>query len=198
MFKKIVNFFFTEEEMVHEEELDREDKSDQLKMHPLKPIVAKEPEISRVVRPVAQVDSESSALSEVETTTTLSSLKKSLRIDVDDPISSVREVVLKKETHKPITPNKYQPTEIISPIYGGPKPSEKVNPVSSIRQEVAKKNVTSSVISPIFGAVESEAEPKQGTINMDLKVSDLLSPERSLEDVQVSLYDFLEEMEDNG
>lgn len=198
MFKKIVNFFFTEEAMIHEEELDRDDKTDQLKVHPLKPMVAKEPEVApapRVVQPQRPLES---VTPEPETITSLNGLKKTVRIDVDDPISSVREVVLKKETIKPLAPNKYQPTEIISPIYGGPTPSEKVNPVSSIRQEVAKKSVTSSVISPIFGAVESETEPKQAAVNMDLKVTDLLSPERSLEEVQVSLYDFLEDMEEHG
>lgn len=204
MFKKIVNFFFTEEEeYIHEEELNSNDTSDQLKVHPIKPFV-NEPKIEEMPK------SKPSVLEHVELSQSVTLDKESkerpievmekrpVMINVDDPISSVREVTLKKEPVKPIAPTKYQPTEIISPIYGGPKPTAKVNPVSTIRQEAAKKTITSSVISPMYGAIVSENEEAKQRVDMNLDVKDMLTPERKNEEVQVSLYDYLEEIEKNG
>ena len=198
MFKKIVNFFFTEEEeYIHEEELNRHDTSDQLKVHPIKPFVNETRE-ERVVKTEEPVKREENVVRmkdiEVVEIPQTQSEKKTTMINVDEPISNVREVTLKRDVPKPVAPSKYQPSEIISPIYGGPKPSEKVNPVSAIRQDAAKKTATSSVISPMYGAISSEIEKDEETVDMDLDITDLLSPERSNEDVQVSLYDYLEEI----
>lgn len=206
MFKKIVNFFFTEEEeYIHEEELNAEDTSDQLKVHPIKPFTN---DVKKHVAPVEPAPTVKAKEQEIlvkpqevlkpEVTIPTPSDKRPMMINVDEPISSVREVTLKKEIQKPVAPTKYQPTEIISPIFGGPKPSEKANPVSKIRQEAVKKTVTSSVISPMYGAIVSENETAKETVDLNLDLKDLLVPERSQEEVQVSLYDYLEEIEHNG
>lgn len=200
MFKKIVNFFFTEEEeYIHEEELNGKDSSDQLQVHPIKPFVneVKEPSVKPIVKPSAEpVVEMKRVVSDVEIVKTAVNQndKRSNMINVDEPITGVREVTLKRDYVKPVTPSKYQPSEIISPIYGGPKPSEKVNPVSAIRQDAVKKTVTSSVISPMYGAISIDAAADEESVNMDLDISDLLSPDRNNEDVQVSLYDYLEDI----
>lgn len=202
MFKKIVNFFFTEEEeYIHEEELNSKDTSDQLHVHPIKPFVNEKkeeasikPVIKEASEPVVEIKKPEVKVEQAPKPVQSQTDKKTKMINVDDPISSVREVTLKRDYVKPITPPKYQPTEIISPIYGGPKPSEKVNPVSAIRQDAVKKTVTSSVISPMYGAISVDATPDEETVDMNLDISDLLSPERNNEEVQTSLYDYLEDI----
>lgn len=198
MLKKIVNFFFTEEEeYIHEEELSTHKEDDALKIPTLKPLVA--PKLDAKLDEVEEIRKtplqKAIFIDEIQSKTVE---KKSVMIDVDGPTQTTNDVKIRKEAPKNPTPYKYQPTQIISPIFGGPEPTEKVNPVNTVKKEAARKVVTSSVISPMFGAMVDETMSQKENLNMDLDLKDILSPERGAQEVQVSLYDYLEEMDQDA
>lgn len=204
MLRKLAAFFFDEEEIVLEEDL-KKDVEENYRIPEIKPLKAKSKEsiVSKTVneekkttafqeeeKPETKVD-----FSDVEIIETPQDRAKSKKITVDRDEFSVK----KKEIVQPKIPKvkeiqeDYQPQEIISPIYGG-SDKEPSKPIV-IKENVKNKRQT-AVISPMYGLVEDEDEEvfNEELLNYDL--SDMLSASKDAEEVQVSLYDFLEELED--
>lgn len=206
MFKKIASLLFKEEEIIIEEEI--EDKEDDLNIPQLKPLTPKKPvtdnlqtgNVSEPVRtytpkPVQEIEKVEINIEPEES----AKPRKTVMITADDNLALESQPKNSKEKD---SKNKferrqstYQPKDIISPIYGGPTSS--TEPLkSSVSTEAKKKKPVTSVISPMYGAVQIEEETveiDESLLNLD--VSEMISEERNQEEVQVSLYDYLEGFE---
>lgn len=159
------------------------------------PITSKEPEPTKapVVTPVKVAAEKSQNDTIIEKTQP----SKSIMIDADKPKEKVvNDVPLyfpKKESKTP-----YQPMDIISPIYGGPeKPSEPIQPVSIASEPIKRRQPITQVLSPMYGRVETlgslgEIEPEI----LELNVADMHTHSDKGVEVQASLYDMIEGLED--
>ncbi|QIK70332.1 hypothetical protein G7062_08500 [Erysipelothrix sp. HDW6C] len=194
MFKKLASILFKEEEIIIEEELEKHE--DELKIPELKPMVASKPVAEPAI--ATKYEPKSQPLSEEKIVFVESKDdRKPMMINVDeDPV--VKETKVRREA-KPEPKNTYRPQAIISPIFGGPEGEEPMKPAPTQTYGDAKRRAPlTQVISPMFGRVEEEAhhEVALNDASMDLDITEMLSPERTGEEVQVSLYDYLEGLED--
>lgn len=176
IWKKLASILFEEEEIRVEEELDST--PDVLEIPKLKPMAEKTiPVIKEVVEePLTQVVNEE---------------RKSMMIDVDvtedvlTPTVEVKKVV-------PEVAKKYQRTDIISPIFGGPEsPSEPIE--NKVYTEVKTRQPLTEIISPMFGKVEvvDQKDSIESSL-LELDISEMLTPSSDASEVQASLFDYLE------
>lgn len=176
IWKKIASVLFEEEEIRVEEELDST--PDVLEIPKLKPMAEKTvPVIKEVIEePIIQVVTEE---------------RKSMMIDVDvtkdvsEPIVEVKKVV-------PEVSKKYQRTDIISPIFGGPEsPSKPIE--NKAFTEVKTRQPLTEIISPMFGKVEVvDQKDSIDSSLLEIDISDMLTPSSDAGEVQASLFDYLE------
>ena len=208
MFRKLAAFFFDEEEIILEEDLQK-DEEENYRIPEIQPMKAqskkiketkikKEEPVKEVVYETKEALKESLEIKEEKIKVLDSSedkvRSKKITVDLDDAVQQNKAVAKNKVPEKKTVEEEYQPQEIISPIFGGsnkePAQAIKVNP------EPIKTKTQTTVISPMYGLVEDEESEifDEELLNYDLK--DMLSSREDAEEVQVSLYDFLEEFED--
>lgn len=175
MLRKFTDFLFKEEEVIIEEEdisVKKERVEPILKVEPIKPVF-KEVEPKPVIEQ-EQADNKP---------------KKRIMIDLDErPLRQPSSPTINRVVEK--TP--YSPKEIISPIFGGSTLPEPIDnkPVGKSRQPLTK------VISPIYGAVVEDDTTESEIDVYELSLQDLIQPEvKDNEDIQVSLFDVLQENE---
>lgn len=193
MFRKLTSFLFKEEEVVFEQDLNHEEKDD-LHIPELKPMSAPKREIKKevVVEPNFIEETPIEKAADIE-----EPRRKAVRIDADEPLHEVKEVKLKKEVVPKNQQIQYQRKEIISPMFGGTNTATSQESEPKKPSDVKKRTTKTTVISPMFGAVTSyEEETVEQEVDMDLDITEMLSPDRVDEDIQVSLYDFLEDFKD--
>lgn len=192
MFRKLTSLLFKEEEVVFEQDLGSQEHDD-LDIPELKPMTAPKRTVIReeiIEEPVIETPRTQEVV--VEETR-----RKTVRIDADAPLEEVKEIKLKKEVTARVQAAQYQPKEIISPMFGGSNKATAARTEVKQASDAKKRTAKTTVISPMFGAISTYDEPKEETIvDMDLDITDMLSPDRVEEDVQVSLYDFLEDFKD--
>lgn len=195
---RIVSLLFDEQEITVEEELNQME--DYVEIPKLKPMTqVKEVQVAAFVEKEVSLPSKTIEEKRVEPTPSQDirvEEKKLVKIDVDTKVVQAQQeespVLIKKATS-----SKYQPQDIISPIFGGPKnPSEpietKVYPESKTRQPLTQ------IISPMFGTVEvQDAKENLDASILDIGLSDMLVAGQSGEEVQASLFDYLEGFNDN-
>lgn len=191
MFRKLTSFFFKEEEIEVEE---TEQAEDHYKIPKLKPLT------SPKEKPKAQPDfphaskNEESWVEETEA----SASRKSVMITADTMYTPVEEKP-KQSFEKPFYEEKksvYKRHEIISPMYGGPEVSEPQE-IRSVPDAKNRKPVT-EIISPIYGKVvveETKTDLEPSLFNLDVEA--MIAPEIQEEEVQVSLYDYLDGLDDD-
>ena len=198
MLRKLASFFFQEEEIILEEDLRQEEENYKIpEIKPMKAQQRKEPvsaskslESKQNLKPVQDAVASEPAEAEVVV------LNKSQRITADiKPIQrAVQDPVKKKSIQTQIKIEDYKPQAIISPIFGGSHKDD-AKPITEAAK-VKKNHSRTTVISPMFGVME---EGNNEVFNKDLlkyDLSDMLSSKEETGEVQVSLYDYLEELED--
>ncbi len=202
MLRKIASMLFQEEEIILEEDLKAKDKeSHEIDIPEIKPISVvekKEPEkLSPKVKEEASEKVEVITVSEKENVQEDKQEDKSHRsnrITADYQVKEKESFDLPKiEKRTPsYTKEDYKPQDIISPIFGG---SQNENSPIAKEKKVKKSKTSTTVISPMYGLMEEETNDifDEELLNYELK--DMLSPNEEAEEVQVSLYDFLEELE---
>lgn len=173
MWKKLASILFEEEEITIEEDLN--EVPEMIEIPKLKPMVEK------VVTPIVE-----------ETVVE----RRSMMIDVDHHQERIVEdvVVVKK---KPTAPEKYQPADIISPIFGGPtRPSQPIE--NKVYTEAKTRQPLTEIISPMFGKVEV-VEHSEGfdAALLEIDVSEMLTAKPTGDEVQTSLFDYLEGLEEH-
>lgn len=193
-----MNILFDEEEVIIEEET-QEETYDIPKIRPLserrvgaatEKLVEPVP-VQKTPPVVTQVVTEP----EVVVTPISVEKPKTRMIDADGPKAKVdpaKELYFpKKDTKTP-----YQPVEIISPIFGGPKREPQA--LQPVVVSVSKKRESmTQVISPMYGQVETKSS--LGGIEaaiLDLDVEDMHTGHDGGVEIQASLYDMIEGLED--
>lgn len=192
MFKKLTSFLFKEEEvLIEEEEIVIEPKvKEKPRIEKVEPFVAPK----KKVEAVKEETPKEYVVEDIKTND--EKPKKRLMIDLDDePAQST----FKKEEIKPYyeTQNNapYKPKEVISPMHGGdnlPETPASEKPVAKSRQPLTK------IISPMYGAIniQDEEVEKASEEIYDMELSEIIQNEpKGEEEVQASLFDFLEEMD---
>lgn len=184
MFKRLTDFLFKEEEVIIEEEV--LDKKKEWGSKPAEPILKVEP-----LKPVEREVSVKPAVESFDSIKDdeLEKPKKRIMIDLDErPLRPMAKTDIKRVVEE--VP--YTPKEIISPMYGGstlPESTE-TKPVGKSRQPLTK------VISPIYGAITQDNDDLSDQKVYDMSLEDLIQPDlKDSEDVQVSLFDVLQERE---
>lgn len=199
MFKKLASLLFNEEEIVIEEEIAKQEKEEALKIPDLKPIVPKQEtrrrektqtEIKVDIKPIGQ-PIERPVEKPVEVIMSDDEPRKKvtmINVDEKKEIRKKPDIVVREKA--------YQPQEVISPYFGGTQ--ETTTPIKKTVTDAKKRSSMTQVISPMFGQVNVEDTNEIEHIDeiMDLDITEMLSPERSEEEVQVSLYDFLEGLDE--
>ena len=204
MLRKLASFFFQEEEIILEEDLKAESEEN-YKIPEIKPMKARravekpvESE-SKVFEAEKQSPVEARSTEEepvIETVSPEIAQNKSKKITADSQ-ASLQRPVDKRSVNIPVEKEEYQPQEIISPIFGGSQKEGPKKVPSKVSKEVLEdKRSKTTVISPMFGLMEEDSNDifDKNLMNYDLR--DMLSANEDAEEVQVSLYDFLEELED--
>ncbi|CAM3658996.1 hypothetical protein ERUR111494_05600 [Erysipelothrix urinaevulpis] len=198
MFRKIVSLLFQEEEIVLEEDLDIEGE-ESIDIPEMKPIsVLNKEEKDKELMKKSQVVEEVQASEKASFKTEINEDKekpRSNRIDVDGEEKAKEVYEMPKMKKKPVIVEKdYKPQEIISPIFGGNNEEPQVKKTKA--KTVKKNKPSTTVISPMYGMIEDleEEEFDENILTYDLK--DMLTPSEESEEVQVSLYDFLEDLDD--
>ncbi|MDE8193471.1 hypothetical protein PT126_05070 [Erysipelothrix rhusiopathiae] len=209
MFRRLASVLFKEEEIVIEEEIS--DHVGEVEIPELKPILPKEKKIVEKPKTVTEhVDITEPVISEKpitdmtpdEAVKAASELnRKSRMITADDDLAKRKMERAKAARTSKLEVKKfeYQRKDIISPMYGGPsQPSE---PLDIPKKNKASKHVpVAEVISPMYGKVQEESKAEARKIDeslMDLRVDDIISNEGKGETVQVSLYDYLEGIDEH-
>lgn len=202
MFKKIMNILFDEEEILVDEPVEQADEA--FEIPTIKPLKERREEMKQeevlvsapIAKPTPTLTQEPEPVKvEPKVVTQQEPKPKSMMINADGPkASSEGDVPLhfpKKDSNTP-----YQPMDIISPIFGGPeKPSQ---PIPVVAKEVVKRRKPiTEVISPMYGRVETsgslgDIEPEI----LELDVVDMHSHTGSGVEIQASLYDMIEGLED--
>lgn len=205
MFRKLAAFFFDEEEIVLEEDLQK-DKEENYRIPEIQPMKAKPKKVkapkaieeakkeiifeNKEPEPVKKIEPEIKVLETLEDKIR----SKKITADLDDVSPAKKaEVKPKQEKVKPVQ-EEYHPQEIISPIFGGSN-KEPSQPIK-INKEPLKQKSQTAVISPMYGLVEDEEREVFNEELLNYGLKDMLSSSEDAEEVQVSLYDFLEEFED--
>lgn len=209
MLRKLAAFFFDEEEIVLEEDLKKE-QEENYRIPEIKPMRAKTKE-SMLPKPKAKEEeikeeiiyanqdeqNEPAEVNEPENKVAEPGQdrirSKKITVDRDDFSVKKKEVFESKVPKAKEVQEEYQPQEIISPIFGG---SEKETSKPIIIKEPIKKKRQTTVISPMYGLVEDDQDEAFNEELLNYDLSDMLSSSKDAEEVQVSLYDFLEELED--
>lgn len=206
MFRKLTSLLFEEEEVISEEDLHNEEE-EHYDIPEIKPITSQTNKTSSEKQDlVEEVKTENSDEKITDETFDKEdkSKKKSQKITVDDNEINLRTKKQKKSKtvnasdieKKP----EYQRQEIISPIFGGPeKPSSTEKPINfdqPIRKEEKKSSTKTTVISPMHGMVEEETNEIFDKNLLNYNLQDMLNPKEEADEVQVSLYDFLEDYDD--
>ncbi len=196
MFKRIMNILFDEEEIIVPEETVKHKESYEIPV--LKPIKEQKVVQKKPAEPVQTAKPSPLYQEEEAFTEQVSSgdRPKSMMISIDEP--SYKTKVEKRLPKEPISSGKqeiYEPTQIISPIFGGPKVEAK--PIAKPKTVVQKsREPLTQIISPIYGKVEIENKEKViDPLLFELNVEDMLTHEQSGAEVQASLLDFLEGFE---
>lgn len=199
MFRKIMNILFDEEEIVVKEPKTQEEAYDIPSIKPLREpvpssVMVEETTETEVVSPVVAEEFKKEEVV-VEPSAPIIEKPRGIRIDADGPKAKPKE---SRELHFPKSNTNvpYEPVRIISPIYGGPKREEKdlqvVKPVVS-----KKREPITQVISPMFGQVESSSS--LGDIEpeiLELNVDEMHTNQDFGVEIQASLYDMIEGLED--
>ncbi|AZK44508.1 hypothetical protein [Erysipelothrix piscisicarius] len=209
MFRRLASVLFKEEEIVIEEEIS--DHVGEVEIPELKPILPKEKKIVEKPKIVTEhVDITETVIREKpitdmtpdEVANTASELnRKSRMITADDDLAKrkMERAKAARTSELEVKKFEYQRKDIISPMYGGPsQPSE---PLDIPKKKYPSKHVpVAEVISPMYGKVQEESKAETRKIDeslMDLRVDDIISNEGKGETVQVSLYDYLEGIDEH-
>lgn len=183
MFRKLVDLLFKEEEIIIEED---EHEVEDISIQSIQPIVLKKEETLDMSVVSDAVEEEAP--------------KKSFRIDVDDSFN--QGVTLKTEVKKENTDNStklYRTKQVISPMHGGDFELNEPIHKPSI-QSPKKRTPLTEVISPMFGKMGFEPEEAESFEEdlLDLDLKEMISDDsNSLDDeVQTTLFDYLEELGD--
>lgn len=209
MFRRLASVLFKEEEIVIEEEIS--DHVGEVEIPELKPILPKEKKIVEKPKTVTEhVDITEPVISEKpitdmtpdEAVNAASELnRKSRMITADDDLAKrkMERAKAARTSELEVKKFEYQRKDIISPMYGGP--SQPSKPLDIPKKNKASKHVpVAEVISPMYGKVQEESKVEARKIDeslMDLRVDDIISNEGKGETVQVSLYDYLEGIDEH-
>ena len=187
MIRRIVSMLFEEEEIT--EDFEETETEEAVEIPAISVIKAREKE--KVVEPQPEV-------LPVESVPSQDVKKKSLMISIDEAEQKqVAKKTLNPEVAEPKKVMAYQPQDIISPIFGGPKVPSKPLETKKVESSTSRRPLT-EIISPMYGRVE--IENSRETISpdlMNLDLVDILSSRPSKgEEVQASLYELLDGFED--
>lgn len=183
MFKKLAHFFFREE-TVEVEEITPKQKKDDYEILEIKALQAKEKKAEEKTMPEPEIKLEEPR-------------RKPVLIDLEEPKPSLSAVV---EVSNPAKEKKtgtaaYQPKEVISPMLGGKAESKTKSPAP---KPLKSRKPLTEVISPMYGKV-SEEHAKERELHVlelvDLDLKDIITPVAEAE-VQVSLFDYIDEYDD--
>lgn len=202
MFRKLASLLFEEEEIiVEEEELQKDPQDKHYEIPPIKGIKASETTESNqtIKKEVKEKEIQKPEKEKIERFDEELSLNNSKiqRIDVEDPIEKARkEKKLKKKKLEKVIQEDivYEPQEIISPMFGGDEKKKEPIKIPAVRKQ--SEDEESGIISPMYGKVQRDVkkEPAEEILNLDLE--DMVQPKGDNQEIQVSLYDYLEELED--
>ena len=198
MFKKLASFLFEEEEIIVEEEELHTHKEPNYEIPKLDGIKAKSEKVQKVQEKevLKQVEVEPTVLNKEENKeAVVKTTNKIQRIDVDGIEKKVAKEKPVTPTEKPQQESVYQPQEIISPIFGGSE--KKAEPIRLNKPKKPSKQSDNAIISPMYGIVNEEKEMNIDQEILEYDLEDMLSPQKGPAEVQVSLYDYLEELSDD-
>lgn len=193
MLRKLASLLFKEEEVIIEEETHEEES---VYIPPVSPLEINEPVIE-TFRSEDSTPKNTEDAARVQT-----EAKKSFRIDLDDTSPRQKpDVVMgtNAKSQDQSTSKPYHSKEIISPIHGGPHKTDE--PVKASVNSAKRRTPLTEVISPMYGKVEDEAVEKQpiDTSILEMDVTTMITPdyetEKDSDDVQTTLFDYLEGMD---
>lgn len=188
MIRKIISMLFEEEEIT--EDFEEEVTEEAVQIPTISVIKAQEKE--------KEVDLKSQVSESVQVQLNPDVKKKSLMISIDEEQQKqVSKKVMNPEIAEPKKPTTYQPQDIISPIFGGPKVASKPLETKKTETSTSRRPLT-EIISPMYGRVEIENTRESISPElMNLDLVDILSSRPSKgEEVQASLYELLDGFED--
>lgn len=184
MWRKLTSLLFEEEEIILEEE---EVKVKEIKIKPVEPI-----KVDKKIEDTFEIDSIQEMVETLEVKEDIEE-KRFKMINLEEEVEKPKKKEVKpRPVYEPIIEAKeYKQKEIISPIHGGPKADDEEIEIERTKR---RKNVQSrtQVISPMYGKMYKTPETiKEEILELDLE-SLIEEEELSDEEVQTSLYDFLE------
>ena len=180
MFRKLTSFLFKEEEIILDEQ---EHTLEEVTIKPLKP---RREQVEKPAESVVEKKVEPETKKEPVIQTKEEPVKKSVMIDLELEKREPRVV----QSDPSVKTAEYRRRRIISPIYGGPDKGEGETPTELLTQ--IKPKTKTSVISPMYGSVQKE-ESEEAQLELDLDLKTMLETEPLDEEVQASLFDFIEE-----
>lgn len=192
MWRKLTSLLFEEEEIIlEEEELQPRKEAKETKIEPIKPL--KDKKLVEDTSDTIEIDAIDETF--VETHLETEKPKKSVMIDLEeDKESKVKEHIPRIfDTTK--AKEEYKKRSILSPMHGGDDTDE--SPQTIKDTQVKKHKPVTQVISPMYGSIheeESEEEVFEDKL-MDIDLKGMIYEEENDDEVQTSLYDFLEGLE---
>lgn len=188
MIRRIVSMLFEEEEIT--EDYEEAVTEEAVEIPAISVIKAKEKEEKVMEAQVEAISTDPIPSQDVK--------KKSLMISIDESEEQkAPKQVMNPEIAEPKKKMAYQPQDIISPIFGGPKVPSKPIETKKVESSTSRRPLT-EIISPMYGKVE--IENSRETISpdlMNLDLVDILSSRPSKgEEVQASLYELLDGFDD--
>lgn len=198
MWRKLTSLLFEEEEVVLEEE---EVKVENISIKPVE-IMKEEPIKNYNLEDTVEIKAVEHIIAE-ETVTEVpvkEETKKSFRIDLDETPEPEAKVVKEKPVVKiyeqePVV-DSYRSKSILSPMHGGSDDIASDKPVITPK----KPSSITQVISPMYGSVSQDDTAREvlSETMMDINLERMIDEEEGDDEIQTSLYDFLERLDDNA
>lgn len=199
MWRKLTSLLFNEEEIIIEEE---EVEVEEISIKPIEPLTQKTIEID-VLEKANLVD----AFEPKVDHKVVAKAKKSIMIDFDNA-DQVKENTKTKEPKKvisikpPVDKSVYKSKNIISPYHGGTILDENQE-IEIKKKSYNRRETVTKVISPIYGNVhdtEKDDEAFEALTEkfMGINLENMIDDEKtSDEEIQTSLFDFLEGIQED-
>lgn len=199
MWRKLTSLLFEEEEVVLEEE---EVKVENISIKPVE-VMKEEPIKNYNLEDTVEIKAVENIIIEEETVQEVpvkEEPKKSFRIDLDDTPEQEPEVAKEKPVIKIYDQEKteasYRSKSILSPMHGGSEEVASDTPVVAPK----KPSSITQVISPMYGSVSQDDTAREvlSETMMDINLEKMIDEEEGDDEIQTSLYDFLEGLDDNA
>ncbi len=196
MFRKLTQFLFEEEEIVIEEELKPIKEKEEVVIKPVEPLKDLSREEKPVIKEPVKQDTIEFELNqeELEMLEEKHEKRKSVMIDLEEEISFEPKKPKAKIYDTDTQKQTYQRRSVLSPMHGGDALDEAHQAPEIV--SVKKQESITQVISPMFGQLNQD-HVRDEVLEQDLMQLDLeaMIHEEVDDEVQTSLYDFLEGLE---